>query len=80
MVSMNERRKEGDKKQPYYIYWKDKKLLFFAAIGKQPFDAGDEAEGFLIGRRRPIRARSIFMNDDHWLCRQKLHANGCSEM
>ena len=41
-------KKEGDKKQPYYIYRKDKKPLFFAAIGKQPFDAGDEAEGFLI--------------------------------
>ncbi|MGB3254277.1 SOS response-associated peptidase family protein [Buttiauxella gaviniae] len=41
-------KKEGDKKQPYYIYRKDKKPLFFAAIGKQPFDVGDEAEGFLI--------------------------------
>ena len=41
-------KKEGDKKQPYYIYRKDKKPLFFAAIGKQPFDLGDEAEGFLI--------------------------------
>ncbi|MRT11114.1 SOS response-associated peptidase [Enterobacteriaceae bacterium RIT711] len=41
-------KKEGDKKQPYYIYRKDKKPLFFAVIGKQPFDLGDEAEGFLI--------------------------------
>ena len=41
-------KKEGDKKQPYYIYRKDKKPLFFAAIGKQPFDVGDDAEGFLI--------------------------------
>lgn len=41
-------KKEGDKKQPYYIYRKDRKPLYFAAIGKQPFDAGDEAEGFLI--------------------------------
>ncbi|CAI0844595.1 SOS response-associated peptidase family protein [Serratia quinivorans] len=41
-------KKEGDIKQPYYIYRKDKKPLFFAAIGKQPFDVGDEAEGFLI--------------------------------
>ncbi|WMY76715.1 SOS response-associated peptidase family protein [Buttiauxella selenatireducens] len=38
----------GDKKQPYYIYRKDRKPLFFAAIGKQPFDVGDEAAGFLI--------------------------------
>lgn len=41
-------KKEGDKKQPYYIYRKDRKPLFFAAIGKQPFDLGNEAEGFLI--------------------------------
>ncbi|GDX06616.1 SOS response-associated peptidase family protein [Buttiauxella sp. A111] len=41
-------KKEGDKKQPYYIYRKDRKPLYFAAIGKQPFDVGDEAEGFLI--------------------------------
>ncbi|MCE0845982.1 SOS response-associated peptidase family protein [Buttiauxella sp. A2-C1_F] len=41
-------KKEGDKKQPYYIYRKDRKPLYFAAIGKQPFDAGDDAEGFLI--------------------------------
>lgn len=41
-------KKEGDKKQPYYIYRKDRKPLYFAAIGKQPFDSGDEAEGFLI--------------------------------
>ncbi|TDX19826.1 putative SOS response-associated peptidase YedK [Buttiauxella sp. BIGb0552] len=41
-------KKDGDKKQPYYIYRKDRKPLFFAAIGKQPFDTGDEAEGFLI--------------------------------
>ena len=40
--------KEGDKKLPYYIYRKDRKPLYFAAIGKQPFDSGDEAEGFLI--------------------------------
>lgn len=41
-------KKEGDKKQPYYIHRKDRKPLYFAAIGKQPFDAVDEAEGFLI--------------------------------
>lgn len=40
-------KKEGNKKQPYYIYRKDRKQLHFAAIGKQPFDVGDEAEGFL---------------------------------
>lgn len=41
-------KKEGDKKQPYYIYRKDGRPLYFAAIGKQPFDLGDESEGFLI--------------------------------
>jgi len=41
-------KKEGDKKQPFYIYRKDRKPLYFAAIGKQPFDVGDDAEGFLI--------------------------------
>lgn len=41
-------KKEGDIKQPYYIYLKNRKPLFFATVGKQPFDMGDEAEGFLI--------------------------------
>lgn len=38
----------GDKKQPYFIYREDKAPLCFAAIGKTPFDANSEAEGFVI--------------------------------
>lgn len=38
----------GDKKQPYFIYRKDRQPIFMAAIGSVPFERGDEAEGFLI--------------------------------
>ena len=41
-------KREGDKKQPYFIHRKDGKPLFMAAIGSVPFERGDEAEGFLI--------------------------------
>ncbi|EBG6453041.1 SOS response-associated peptidase [Salmonella enterica] len=41
-------KKEGDKKQPYFIHRKDGKPIFMAAIGSTPFERGDEAEGFLI--------------------------------
>ncbi|MGP3848143.1 SOS response-associated peptidase family protein, partial [Pseudomonas aeruginosa] len=41
-------KKEGDKKQPYFIHRKDGKPIFMAAIGSVPFERGDEAEGFLI--------------------------------
>lgn len=41
-------KKEGNKKQPYYIYRKDGQPIFMAAIGSTPFERGDEAEGFLI--------------------------------
>lgn len=37
-----------DKKQPYYIYPKNHEPLFFAAIGKAPFDDPHGKEGFLI--------------------------------
>lgn len=40
--------KEGDKKQPYFIYRADGQPVFLAAIGSTPFERGDEAEGFLI--------------------------------
>ncbi len=41
--------KEGDKKQPYFIYRADGQPVFVtAAIGSTPFERGDEAEGFLI--------------------------------
>jgi putative SOS response-associated peptidase YedK len=41
-------KKEGDKKQPYFIHRADGKPIFMAAIGSTPFERGDEAEGFLI--------------------------------
>ncbi|MCT4703648.1 SOS response-associated peptidase [Enterobacteriaceae bacterium H20N1] len=41
-------KKEGDKKQPYFIQRADGKPVFMAAIGSKPFERGDEAEGFLI--------------------------------
>lgn len=40
--------KDGDRKQPYFIYHKDKLPLFFAAIGKAPFDKDYGQEGFVI--------------------------------
>ncbi|HAJ3485615.1 SOS response-associated peptidase family protein [Escherichia coli] len=36
-------KKEGDKKQPYFIYRADGKAVFIAAIGSTPFERGDEA-------------------------------------
>lgn len=41
-------KKEGDKKQPYFIHRKDGQPIFMAAIGSPPFERADEAEGFLI--------------------------------
>lgn len=36
-------KKEGDKKQPYFIYRADGQPVFIAAIGSTPFERGDEA-------------------------------------
>lgn len=41
-------KREGDKKQPYFIHRADRLPIFMAAIGSVPFERGDEAEGFLI--------------------------------
>ncbi|WP_318385320.1 SOS response-associated peptidase [Enterobacter sp.] len=41
-------KKEGNRKQPYFIHRADGKPIFMAAIGSTPFERGDEAEGFLI--------------------------------
>lgn len=41
-------KREGDKKQPYFIHRKDGQPIFMAAIGSVPFERGDESEGFLI--------------------------------
>ncbi|UNK75764.1 SOS response-associated peptidase [Raoultella planticola] len=43
-----ELKREGDKKQPYFIHRKGGKPIFMAAIGCVPFERGDEAEIFLI--------------------------------
>ncbi|WP_318371501.1 SOS response-associated peptidase [Enterobacter sp.] len=41
-------KKEGNRKQPYFIHRADGEPIFMAAIGSTPFERGDEAEGFLI--------------------------------
>ncbi|TNV22811.1 SOS response-associated peptidase [Buttiauxella sp. B2] len=41
-------KKDGEKKQPYFIHRADGKPIFMAAIGSTPFERGDDAEGFLI--------------------------------
>lgn len=41
-------KKEGDKKQPYFIYHKQHLPLFFAAIGKAPYNKEHGHEGFVI--------------------------------
>ncbi|EPN9526331.1 SOS response-associated peptidase [Cronobacter malonaticus] len=41
-------KREGDKKQPYFIHRADGQPLFFAAIGKAPFESGSDSEGFVI--------------------------------
>lgn len=39
---------KSGKKQPYYLYRQDGQPLFMAAIGRAPFEQGDEHEGFVI--------------------------------
>ena len=41
-------KREGQKKQPYFIHRKDGQPLFFACIGSAPYDRGDQNEGFVI--------------------------------
>ncbi|AIX73392.1 MAG: SOS response-associated peptidase family protein [Mixta calida] len=41
-------KREGDKKQPYYIYQRQRQPLFFAAIGHAPYARAQEKEGFVI--------------------------------
>lgn len=40
--------KEGGKKQPFFIFHRNKQPLFFAAIGKQPYGQDHGKEGFVI--------------------------------
>jgi len=41
-------KKEGSKKQPYFIHHKNDQPLFFASIGKAPFGNDHGHEGFVI--------------------------------
>ncbi|WP_342755566.1 SOS response-associated peptidase family protein [Pantoea sp. MBD-2R] len=41
-------KKDGKNKQPYFIHHKNDEPLFFAAIGKAPYDKERAAEGFVI--------------------------------
>ena len=41
-------KKSGAGKQPYFIYHRERQPLFFAAIGKPPFDREHGREGFVI--------------------------------
>ncbi|WP_337022484.1 MULTISPECIES: SOS response-associated peptidase family protein [unclassified Pantoea] len=41
-------KRDGEKKQPYLIYHKKNEPLFFAAIGKAPYDIDHGHEGFVI--------------------------------
>lgn len=41
-------KKDGGKKQPYFIYHKKKTPLFLAAIGKAPYGKDLDKEGFVI--------------------------------
>ena len=41
-------KREGDKKQPWFIHRADGQPIFMAAIGSTPFERADPAEGFLI--------------------------------
>lgn len=41
-------KRDGKAKQPYFIHHRDNKPLFFAAIGRAPFDKEAGREGFVI--------------------------------
>lgn len=41
-------KRDGSKKQPYFIYHESGKPIFFAAIGKAPYDKENDNEGFVI--------------------------------
>jgi putative SOS response-associated peptidase YedK len=41
-------KREGKRKQPYFIHRQDGQPIFMAAIGSTPFQRSDDAEGFLI--------------------------------
>lgn len=72
-------KKEGDKKQPYFIYRADGQPVFMAAIGSTPFERGDEAEGFLIVTAAADQGLVDIHDRRRWFCRQKLRGNGCGK-
>ncbi|MBN7120298.1 DUF159 family protein [Erwinia billingiae] len=41
-------KRDGSKKQPYFIYHESGRPIFFAAIGKAPYDKESDNEGFVI--------------------------------
>jgi putative SOS response-associated peptidase YedK len=41
-------KRDGSKKQPYFIYHESGKPIFFAAIGRAPYDKENDNEGFVI--------------------------------
>lgn len=40
--------RDGAKKQPYFLFHHSRRPIFFAAIGKAPYDSADDDEGFVI--------------------------------
>jgi putative SOS response-associated peptidase YedK len=73
-------KKEGDKKQPYFIHRADGQPIFMAAIGSTPFERGDKAEGFLIVTSERIKVWSTFTTVGHLFCHQKRHVSGCGKI
>lgn len=66
-------KKEGDKKQPYFIHRADGQPIFMAAIGSIPFERGDEAEGFLIVTSAADKGLA-----GHLFYHRKQQGNGCA--
>ncbi len=65
-------------KQPYFIYHKNQKPIFFAAISRFHPDALDapEEDGFVIVTAASDKAWSISTTAGRWLWRDRLHSNG----
>lgn len=73
-------KREGDKKQPYFIHRKDGKPLFMAAIGSVPFERGDEAEGFLIVTSAADRGLVDIHDRRPLVLEPEAARNGCARM
>ncbi len=59
-------KREGDKKQPYFIHRAEGQPIFMAAIGSVPFERGDDVEGFLIVTAAADQGWSIFTTAGRW--------------